>query len=134
MDRDGTDEDEEDRDNGKEEEGVRASVTPRAKDKRSPNETPLSSKRVGEKRRRNERRKRQKEIRDQTVLVLINKLLRQKGKGSQQEVFTILPRTASVDEDLTIYVACEQAHLIGKGGGAAIPSRQSRREEWGEEK
>ena len=32
------------------------------------------------------------------------------------------------------YLACEQAHLIGKGGGAAIASRRSRREEWGEEK
>ena len=31
-------------------------------------------------------------------------------------------------------VACEQAHLIGKGGGAAIASRRGRREEWGEEK
>ena len=31
-------------------------------------------------------------------------------------------------------LACEQAHLIGKGGGAAIASRWSRREEWGEEK
>ena len=31
-------------------------------------------------------------------------------------------------------LACEQAHLIGKGGGAAIASRRSRREEWGEEK
>ena len=31
-------------------------------------------------------------------------------------------------------VACEQAHLIGKGGGATIASRRSRREEWGEEK
>lgn len=54
------------------------------------------------------------EIRDQTVLVLINKLLRQKGKGSQQEVFTILPRTASVDEDLTIYVQ-PQIVAIGEG-------------------
>ena len=31
-------------------------------------------------------------------------------------------------------VACEQAHLIGKGGGAATESQRSRREEWGEEK
>ena len=32
------------------------------------------------------------------------------------------------------YIACEQAHLIGKGGGSAIASRRSRREEWGEKK
>ena len=34
----------------------------------------------------------------------------------------------------TLKLACEQAHLIGKGGGATIASRRSRREEWGEEK
>ena len=46
-------------------------------------------------------------------------------------------RRASVAilRDLAVVIlACEQAHLIGKGGGAAIASRRSRREEWGEEK
>ena len=37
-------------------------------------------------------------------------------------------------DHLIEFVACEQAHLIGKGGGAAIASRRNRREEWGEEK
>ena len=32
---------------------------------------------------------------------------------------------------MALGIACEQAHLIGKGGGAAIASRRSRREEWG---
>lgn len=44
------------------------------------------------------------EIRDQTVLVLINKLLKQKGKGSQQEVFTILPVSVCS-------LSCWQLHL-----------------------
>lgn len=75
-DRDGTDVDEEeisDADNGKDVEEVRVSVissTPTAKDKRSPKETPLSSKKVGVKGRRNERRKRQKAIKKKALRIM----------------------------------------------------------------
>ena len=37
------------------------------------------------------------------MLVLINKILKQKGKGPQQEVFTILPVSVS---SLFYYVKC----------------------------
>lgn len=54
------------------------------------------------------------EIKDQTVLVLINKLLKQKGKGPQQEVFTILPRTASVDAEIASFL---QPQIVAIGDG-----------------
>ena len=43
-------------------------------------------------------------------------------------------RFVAMQKNSTKGIACEQAHLIGKGGGAAIAGRRSRREEWGEEK